>query len=212
MTETVTGARRPRGRVRMSKESRREQLLDIGVVLLATHPLEELSIELLADEAGISRGLLYHYFGSKQEFHVAVVRRAVQDIYEITAPQDLQDPVEQMIASLGAYVDYVVENHAGYVSLVRAALGGNEELRRIYQDARRALADRVFERAGAAELRAFGVPDTPATRLLTVSWAAMVEDAVLGWIDDPAGLERDELLLRLATALPALIGAPTHEQ
>jgi hypothetical protein len=117
-----------------------------------------------------------------------------------------------MIASLGAYVDYVVENHAGYVSLVRAALGGNEELRRIYQDARRALADRVFERAGAAELRAFGVQDTPATRLLTVSWAAMVEDAVLGWIDDPAGLERDELLLRLATALPALIGAPTHEQ
>jgi AcrR family transcriptional regulator len=191
----------------MTRESRREQLLDIGVRLLATRPLEELSIELLADEAGISRGLLYHYFGNKQEFHVAVVRRAVRDVYEITAPQDVGDPVEQMIASLGAYLDYVVENHAGYVSLVRAALGGNEELRRIYRDARKALADRVFDRAGAEALREYGVEDSPATRLLTRSWAAMVEDAVLGWIDDPAGLDRDELLVRLATALPALIGS-----
>jgi AcrR family transcriptional regulator len=197
---------RSRTRVRMSKESRREQLLDIGVRLLATRPLEELSIELLADEAGISRGLLYHYFGNKQEFHVAVVTRAVQDVYDITAPQALGDPVAQMIASLDAYVDYVVGNHAGYVSMVRAAQGGNEELRRIYLDARKALADRIFERAGADAMRDVGAEDTPATRLLTRSWAAMVEDAVLAWIDDPSGLERDELLRRLATALPALIG------
>jgi AcrR family transcriptional regulator len=192
----------------MSRESRREQLLDIGVRLLGSHPLDELSIELLADQAGISRGLLYHYFGNKQEFHVAVVRRAVQDVYDITAPQDLEDPVAQLIASLGAYLDYVVENHAGYVSMVRAAQGGNEELRRIYLDARKALADRIFDRAGADAMGDFGVEDTPATRLLTRSWAAMVEDAVLAWIEDPAGLAREQLLRRLATALPALIGSP----
>ena len=33
--------------------------------LLATRSLDELSIDLLAEEAGISRGLLYHYFGNK---------------------------------------------------------------------------------------------------------------------------------------------------
>lgn len=190
-------------RVRMSPQQRRDQLLEIGVRLLRTHPLDELSIELLAEEAGISRGLLYHYFGNKQDFHVAVVRRAVQDIYAITAPQDLDDPMAQLEASLGAYLDYVVENHAGYVSLVRAAAGGNDELREIYQASRRALSDRVFERAdGLHDLAAI---DTPATRLLAEGWTALVESSVLAWIEDPAGLSRDELLARLAGALVALI-------
>ena len=97
-------------RIRMSPEERRSQLLEIGVGLLATRSLDELSIELLADQAGISRGLLYHYFGNKQDFHVAVVRKAVEDIYAITAPQGHADPIDQLKASLGAYVDYVVEN------------------------------------------------------------------------------------------------------
>ena len=190
-------------RARMSREGRREQLLDIGVQLLATRPLEELSIELLSDQAGISRGLLYHYFGNKQEFHVAVVRRAVGDVYAITAPGELGDPLAQLVASLGAYVDYVREHHVGYLSLVRAAHGSNEELRAIYEDARNALVDRVFVRIDGLE--AVGVEDTPATRLLARSWAALVEDAVLAWVDDSAGVAREALLDRLAAALVALI-------
>ena len=70
----------------MSPDSRREQLLELGVRLFATRSLEDLSIETLAEEAGISRGLLYHYFGNKQEFHTAVVRRAADDLFAVTAP------------------------------------------------------------------------------------------------------------------------------
>src|SRR5215208_5609950 len=170
----------PTGRVRMTPESRREQLLELGARLLATRTLEEISIELLAEEAGISRGLLYHYLGNKQEFHVAVVRRAVDDLFAITAPRELEDPLEQLSVSLGAYVDYVTENHTGYVSLIRAAAGGNEELRAIYQKARRSLTDRIFDIAGQEALDALGVADTH-------------------------GLSREELLGRLALALPAIV-------
>ncbi|MGY2874587.1 AcrR family transcriptional regulator [Marmoricola sp. URHA0025 HA25] len=193
------------GRVRMSPESRREQLLDLGTRLLATRTLDEISIELLADEAGISRGLLYHYFHSLQEFHVAVVRRAVEDLVAITAPRDIEDPLEQLSVSLGAYVDYVSENYTGYVSLIRAAWGANEELRAIYQEARRVLTDRIFDIAGPAELAAIGVVDNPATRLLADGWAAMVEDVVVAWVEDPHGLSRQDLLDRLARALPAVV-------
>ena len=38
------------GRVRMSPESRREQLIEHGVRLLSTRPLDEVSIEVLAEE------------------------------------------------------------------------------------------------------------------------------------------------------------------
>ncbi|HEY0902511.1 MAG TPA: TetR/AcrR family transcriptional regulator [Marmoricola sp.] len=193
------------GRVRMSPESRREQLLDLGTRLLSTRTLDEISIELLAEEAGISRGLLYHYFGNKQDFHVAVVRRAVEDLVAITAPRDIEGPLEQLAVSLGAYVDYVTENYTGYVSLVRAAAGGNEELRAIYQDARRALTDRIFEIAGPEELAALGVADMPATRLLVEGWAAFVENLVVAWVEDPHGLTREALLERLAGALFAIV-------
>lgn len=193
------------GRVRMTPEGRREQLLDLGARLLATRTLDEVSIELVAEEAGISRGLLYHYFANLQEFHVAVVRRAVQDIYAITAPRDIDDPLEQLAASVGAYVDYVSENYTGYVSLIRAASGGNEELRAIYLDARRALTGRIFEIAGAEHLAALGVEDSAATRLLVDGWAAFVESVVVAWVEDPHGLSREELLQRLARALPAIV-------
>ena len=49
-------------RTRLSPTERRAQLLDLGMVLLAERGLEDLSIDVLAEHAGISRGLLYHYF------------------------------------------------------------------------------------------------------------------------------------------------------
>ena len=191
-------------RVRMSPEGRREQLLELGTKLLSTRTLDEISIEVLAEEAGISRGLLYHYFGNKQEFHVAVVRRAVEQLVAITAPRDIEDPLEQLAVSIGAYVDYVVENYTGYVSLVRAASGGNEELRAIYDEGRRALVDRIFEITGPERLAALGLPDTPALRLLADGWSAMTEAVVINWVTDHHGLTREELLHRLAYALPAI--------
>jgi AcrR family transcriptional regulator len=193
------------GRVRMSPESRREQLLELGTQLLSTRTLDEISIEVLAEEAGISRGLLYHYFGNKQEFHLAVVRRAVEQLVAITAPRDIEDPLEQLAVSIGAYLDYVVENYTGYVSLVRAAAGGNEELRAIYDEGRRALTDRIFEVTGEEGLQALGITDSPAMRLLVRGWSAMLEDVIINWVADPAGLSREDLLKRLAAMLPAII-------
>jgi AcrR family transcriptional regulator len=189
----------------MSPESRREQLLELGTQLLSTRTLDEISIEVLAEEAGISRGLLYHYFGNKQEFHVAVVRRAVEQLVAITAPRDIADPLEQLAVSTGAYVDYVVENYTGYVSLVRAAAGGNEELRTIYEAGRRALIDRIFEITGSDGLDALGVPDTPKVRMLADGWSAMAESVVIDWVRDNRGISREELLRVLAAALPAIV-------
>lgn len=192
-------------RVRMSPDDRREQLLDIGVELLATRPLEELSIELLAEKAGISRGLLYHYFANKQEFHVAVVRRSADGLIAITAPRDIEDPIEQLRVSTAAYVDYVSENYAGYVSLIRAAQGGNDELREIYEMARDALTSRVFEAVNYETLAELGVVDSPLNRLLVRGWAAATEEIVVSWVRDPAGVSREELLTSLASALPAMM-------
>src|SRR3954468_6466388 len=104
----------PANRVRMTPEDRREQLLALGVRLLSTRSLDELSIETLAEEAGISRGLLYHYFGNKQDFHRAVCRRAADALIKVPAPVQGGEPLERLAKSLDAYVGYVQANFAGY--------------------------------------------------------------------------------------------------
>jgi hypothetical protein len=43
------------------------------------------------------------------------------------------------------------------------------------------------------------------TRLLVNGWAAMVETVVVAWVEDPRGVSRDDLLSRLALALPAVV-------
>ncbi|KQZ67197.1 TetR/AcrR family transcriptional regulator [Nocardioides sp. Root151] len=188
-------------RIRLNPETRREQLLDLGVTLLATRSLDELSIEILAEEAGISRGLLYHYFGNKHDFHEAVVRRAADELIAQTAPPGEGEPLERLLASMAAYLDYVVANYEGYLSLVKGAAAGTASIRAIYDEARRALTDRLFDEDAEGMI----LPDTPATRLMVHAWSAFAEDVALTWAENPDGVSRDEVLELLAGSLPALV-------
>lgn len=99
------------------------------------------------------------------------------------------------------YLDYVVENYEGCSSIVKAAQGGNEALRRLYDEARTALTDRIFTEEAQGEI----VEDTPGARLMVRGWAALTEELVLAWAADPTGATREQLLEALAGSSPALI-------
>ncbi len=186
-------------RVRLSPDERREQLLELGVHLLATRTLDELSVELLAEEAGISRGLLFHYFKNKQEFHREVVRRAAADLIRLTDPDPDLAPDEQLASSIAAYVDYVRETYQSYVSLVRGAASGDDQLREIADETRTALTFRIV-----SNLDNLGVERTPATELVARGWTAYAEELVLSWAAAPT-ITRDELIRMLSTSLAALL-------
>jgi AcrR family transcriptional regulator len=194
-------------RIRLSPEQRRAQLLDLGVHLLSEHGLEDLSIDLLAEQAGISRGLLYHYFSSKREFHLAVLRRMADHVIESTAPSGVGSPLEQMQGSLAAYVDFVAENHDAYAAFVRAAAGGDTPYHQIHEDSRRALTERFFDPAYGDVRASIGLTDDDRSRLIVRGWSALVEEMVLSWLAGPGGLTRGELVRLLSGALPALAGA-----
>jgi hypothetical protein len=87
------------------------------------------------------------------------------------------------------------------------AASGNPALREIYEEARAALTDRIFETAGQDGLTGFGVVDTPAVRLMVRGWSAMTEEIVLTWARDGRGVPKDELLGLLTAALPAVLSA-----
>jgi AcrR family transcriptional regulator len=190
-------------RTRLDPAARRAQLIELGVEMLATRTLDELSVEDIAQKAGISRGLLFHYFASKQEFHVEVVRAVAADLIERTAPDPDRAPVEALRGALSAFVDYVADNPDNYKSLVRGAASGDADMRAIFDATRSTMAGRIV-----AVLDQFGLPLGARPELAVHGWIAFAEECVIRSIDETSAdavRDRDGLLDMLTKALPAVV-------
>ena len=193
-------------RIRLNPETRRAQLIDLGVEMLATRRLDELSVELIAKAAGISRGLLFHYFPSKQDFHLEVARAAAAEMIRRTEPDTSQTPVEALRGALTSFMDYVEENPDNYKSLVRGAASGDAQMRAIFDETRSTMAQRLLD-----VLASMGLEVTPRMNLAIAGWVAYVEECVVRWIDTRT-VGRDELLEMLTKSLPAIALSATDAE
>lgn len=193
-------------RTRLSPDARRAQLIGLGVELLATRRLDELSVDLIAETAGISRGLLFRYFPSKQQFHLEVARAAAAEMLRRTAPDTALAPMQALHRALTSFIDHVEENPDNYKSLVRGAASGDANMRAIFDETRRTMAARILD-----VLTAHGLDASPRLALAVHGWVAYVEECVVRWIDART-VRRDELLELLTRSLPALaLAATDHE-
>lgn len=156
-------------------ERRRQALIRAGIELFGSRSYEAVSIDDLAHAAGISTGLLYHYFAGKRELYVATVRSAAAELLERTAPDPSLPQAERVARSLEAYLDYVEERAASYAGLLRGGLAGDEEIREIVESTREAFVERMLEEIGVgrASLR---------LRLAVRGWVGFAEAVVLSWI------------------------------
>ncbi|MGG7101665.1 TetR/AcrR family transcriptional regulator [Rhodococcus sp. 24CO] len=188
-------------RTRLSPEERRAQLIDLGARMLAERPLEQISVEDIADQAGVSRGLLFHYFASKSEFHLAIVRHTSQQMLARTEPTETDDPIATLRSVLASYVDYVTENRTTYVSLLRGTASGDPHMREVFEQTRDVMAARTLD-----QLPTIGLPRTPQVELAVRGWIAFVEEATISWLRSPA-ISREELIELTVNALPALASA-----
>jgi AcrR family transcriptional regulator len=193
-------------RTRLDPVARRAQLIALGVEMLATRTLDALSVEDIARQAGISRGLLFHYFSSKQEFHTAVARAAAQELLARTEPDTALPPVEALRDALDAFIGYVEENPDNYKSLVRGAASGDAEMRAIFDDTRSTMASRVIGVVGQ-----MGFELGPRAQLAVHGWVAYSEECTIRWIGS-GSVERAALLEMLTKALPAVVLAATDEE
>ena len=193
-------------RTRLDPVARRAQLIALGVEMLATRTLDALSVEDIARKACISRGLLFHYFSSKQEFHTEVARAAAAELLERTEPDTALPPVEALRGAIGAFIAYVEENPDNYKSLVRGAASGDAQMRAIFDATRATLAGRVVDVVGQ-----LGFQLGPRAELAVHGWVAFTEECTIRWIDT-ASTDRAALEDMLTKALPAVVLASTDEQ
>jgi AcrR family transcriptional regulator len=188
---------------RLSADDRRKQLVGIGLRQLTERPIHELSLDEIAEQAGISRGLLFHYFPTKRDYYVAVVQAAANRLLRQTEPDPHRTPAEQLAQTLDAYVAFVERRREPYLALFRGAAGGAEYVVEIYERTRR-----VFvERARAALDR----PGDPRIDLMLHGWFGFVEDTVLAWTGNPT-IAREDLLELLCNSHTVLIDGLVGEK
>ncbi|MGW7577965.1 TetR/AcrR family transcriptional regulator [Streptomyces sp. NPDC054765] len=185
---------------RLASDRRREQLVGIGLEMLAERSLDELSTDEVARRAGISRGLLFHYFDSKRDFYRAVVRAECDRFTAATEPDGSLEPVAWMRAFITGFVAYVLEHRKVYLALVRGAAGSHPAVTDIVGATRETAARRVRE--GRQRL---GMPDAPRLELATRAWMAFAEEAVVSWPADEPGA-REELCAFIESSLVTMLG------
>ncbi len=184
---------------RLSPEQRRAQLVAIGMRLIERSSFDAVPIDRVAEEAGISRSLLFHYFPTKRDFQVAVAQAAADELLAATEPDDSLPPGDRLRASLEAFVSYVSTRGEAFTSLVRGTAGGDPALRDVFERAHTVVATRV--------LSGLGVDEDTETTLLRVAvrgWIAFLEEAIVVWLATGAAAQ-EQFVSMLEAALVAAV-------
>jgi AcrR family transcriptional regulator len=168
---------------RFTADDRRKQLIRIGLMMLRTRPIHELSIDEVAGEAGISRGLLFHYFPSKRDFYVAVISAAGRRLLRVTKPDESLPPPDQLRQMLLAFIAFIARRRDAYISFVRGAAGGDNYVVEVYAETRAAMTTRVLNLIDSGN--AASEPASP-ERMIVHAWLAYVEDLAIEWSGLPA--------------------------
>jgi len=103
----MPGHHAPSRRTAETKGDLRERaILDTCEALLATKGYDAMTIADIAQGAGITRGALYFYFGSKPEVVTALVARTVEHLWERSrATADVAEPREAVASAMHRTVD-----------------------------------------------------------------------------------------------------------
>jgi AcrR family transcriptional regulator len=187
---------------RLGVEERRSQLITAALALFAHRAPEDVSLDDVAEEAGVSRPLVYRYFpGGKQQLYEAALRTAADELEHCFA-EPPQGPLTQRLGrALDRYLAFVDEHDTGFSALLQG--GSVVETSRttaIVDGVRRAAAEHILGHLDVG-------PDGPGPRLrMTVRvWITSVEATSLIWLDEdkqpPVEELRDWLVDQFAASL-----------
>jgi AcrR family transcriptional regulator len=173
------GVRGSRARTRLDPEVRREQIIDAAERVLRRRDPSEVTFEQLAEAAGVSRGLVYNYFGDKGGVVAAVylrhLLRLCQQLERSVSPASSSS--ERVRRVIDAYLRSAAADPAGWQFVATAEVTDRPEVQR----ARRRLYDNVATAWGG----------TADARLLARAIVGFLETATLEWLrSGGADLER----------------------
>jgi len=186
-------------RERLQVDERRARLLEVGRAIFADRTPDDVSVDEIAAAAGISKGLLYHYFQSKRGFYLAVL---AQESEELLARIDAAGVAGDAPSAIAAYLAFAEEHGHGFTMLMRGG-AADPDIAAILDGVREAVVARVLEHLPIEE-------PSPLLSIALRGWVGLVERTTLGWLER-GGATREQLVELLAGLLAATIihsGAP----
>ena len=193
---------RPEKRVRLSREARTRHILAVSQSLFSTHAYDAIAIEDIAAEAGMSKGLLYHYFESKRDLYLATLRHVLAQMLQFTdLHPDLHAGLSETLS--------LFERYPGLAKMVlRAGIGSDAEVDVLLATYRQQQLDRVYHGLGFSDSR-------PLVLLGLQGWLSLLEEVCMQWVLRP-DVTREQVVLLLEQSLQAILisvasAVPAHE-
>lgn len=194
---TSAAAELPRWR-RLEPDARREQILECAMRLFGERPYASVSTTDIAREAGVARGLLNHYFGTKRDLYLEVVRTLVR-LPDLDAAIVATGPLKTRVQrSVEWFLDVVSVHALAFVAVTGAeGVGDDPEIERILAAADDAAARKVLETVGLSA-------DVAEHRAVVRAYGGLVKAAVREWVRAET-LTREQVQLLLSQALITIV-------
>jgi AcrR family transcriptional regulator len=202
-------------RRRLSPDDRRNELLALGAEVFGQRPYDDVRIDEIAERAGVSRALMYHYFPDKRAFFAAVVRAEGERLFEATnaAPDPEASMFNQVREGVLAYLRYdEAHPHGAWAAYI--GIGASDPILRGIEDMDN---DRQANRIIARLIEAVGgAMDSKVERDLRVTiygWLAFTFEMCRQRLIDPsidAGYVADACAHTLLDAIGRVPGVPAE--
>ena len=149
-------------RERLQRDARIQRILTASQRLFSTQAYDEIAIEDLAAAAGMSKGLLYHYFASKRNLYVATVAHVLRQMAHFTDfSPDLHAGLSQMLS--------LFEQSPGLAKMVlRGGIGVDREVEGLLAAYRQQQLERLYQSLGF--LGAFADGSRPPVTCTRLAW------------------------------------------
>jgi AcrR family transcriptional regulator len=160
---------------RLAHDVRREQILDCARRLFAERGYVPVSMTRVATEAGVARGLLNHYFGTKRELYLEVVRGMVRQPPPLPERDRERDPRSVWGEAVDRWLTLVERNRETWFAVTGGeGFGSDPEVEAIVEAGRDAAVDRILD--------GMGLRSTPALRARVRIYGDMAEGATREWL------------------------------
>lgn len=177
--------------------ARRAALVAAAATCFANRPFDEVSMEDIAEQAGVAKGLLFYYFKSKRGCYLAVIDDFHRQLLAV-AETSTAEPAAQMIGEmLDRYLDFAENAEPAYRLIMSGGLGNDSEARE-FISAHRAKYRELFTSWASP-----GHPEHPLLRVTFEGFLSFMEGATLDWLAHRSIDRRDlhELLVQVGTAV-----------
>jgi AcrR family transcriptional regulator len=110
----------------MPRPERERQMLDVAEEVFGERGYRAASMDEIAERCGVSKPMLYEYFGSKDGLLLACVARSQRELGEVTARaiEGLTDPREILWRGMVAYFAFIDSHRRSFGMLVKEPLAG----------------------------------------------------------------------------------------